>query len=451
MSGADQDTKTVNYSLRGNYSYDNKYIVEANLAYMGNNKFIGDNRYELFYAGGLAWILSEENFFKIHFGDKIDFLKLKVSAGLLGYDISTSYQLYENRWIDSTTIAFSNTNKSVSVTTLTTVGNPTLKWEKSRQFNVGFEALAFSRKLLIESNYFYELSFDQIQSVGAFYSSVYGGLISNMNWGKVANHGIELEVRWNDKTVGGLDYSVGANMLYSKNKVLETNEINYPDEYLRLTNNPSDVMFGYVTEGTFGKDVELAGHPTQTFGPYGNGDIAYKDLNNDGIINILDRKILGNSLPRLILGADLSLNYKGWGIYTLFTSDIGVSSWLNNSYYWMSGEAKYSVKALESYDPINNPEGKYPALSTTTSSNNLMNSDLWIEESSFIRLKNMEISYTFNAKRADSIMKSIKLFTRGTNLLVFSRIKDLDPEVLDAGINSYPVLRNLSAGFTVLF
>lgn len=447
ISGSGQDIKTVNYTFRGNYSYNNKYIVEGDLAYMGSSKFIGVKRYQLFYAGGLAWIMSEENFFKSFIGNRIDYLKVKASAGLMGYDdTSTTYQLYQNRWINQNL-----NNDPLGETKFDVIGNPNLVWEKSRQFNVGFEGLAFGRKLSVEANYFNELSFDQIQKVDALYSSLYGGLYPSVNWGKVANQGFELEIRWTNKTVGGLGYSLGGNMLYSKNKVLNADEVNYPDDYLRMTNQPSDAMFGYVTEGIFGKDIQLQGHAKQTFGAYGNGDIAYKDLNNDGVINSLDRKILGNSLPRVTLGFDLNFNYKGWGLYALATANLGVSSWLNNSYYWMSGEDKYSVKALESYDVITNPSGKYPALSTTTSSNNLMNSDMWIENSSFIRLKNVELSYSIYNKNQSTLTKSIKIFTRGTNLLLLSKIKDLDPEALNAGVENYPVLTNFTAGVLVSF
>jgi len=425
VTGSGQDIKTINYTFRANYSYKNKYLLEGDLSYMGSSKFVADNRYQLFYAGGLGWIFSEEDFFKSFAGDKIDYLKVKASAGLLGYDASTAYRLYQNRWINDNSYDFNNSN-TINETKFDLVGNPNLTWEKSRQINIGFEALAFGRKLFVEGNYFNELSLDQIQKVDALYSSTYGSLYPSVNFGKVSNQGVELEIRWTNKTAGGLAYALGGNMLYSKNKVLQADQVNYPDEYLRKTNQPSDAMFGYVAEGIFGKDIQLQGHAPQTFGPYGNGDIAYKDLNNDGIINTLDQKVLGNSLPRIIMGIDLNLNYKGWGLYALGTADLGVDSWLNNSYYWISGENKYSVKVLDYYDATNNPAGKYPSLTTTAGSNNLMNSDLWMENTSFFRLKNVELSYTIFDKSASSLTKSVKIFARGTNLFVFSKIKDLE-------------------------
>ena len=449
-SGSGQDVKTVNYVFRGNYVYNNKYILEGDLAYMGSSKFIGDNQFEFAYSGGMAWLISEEDFFKSFSNDRIDFLKLKASAGVLAYDGTTDYRLYQNRWIDNNSFYFNNSNTTAE-TKFDIVGNPDLKWEKSRQINIGFEALAFDRKLFVEANYFNELSYDQIQLVDMTHSGVYGGLYSYSNFGKVSNSGFELEARWTNKTVGGLSYSVGGNMMYTKNKVLKADEVNYPDDYLLKTNQSSDAMFGYVTEGIFGKDVELQGHAMQTFGTYGEGDLAYKDLNNDGLINTLDRKVLGNSIPRVILGIDINLNYKGWGLYALGTANLGVDNWLNNSYYWMNGESKYSVQALNAYDATTNPSGIYPALSTTASTNNQIVSDVWIQSADFFRLKNMELSYTFSNSNASAIAKSIKIFTRGTNLLVLSKNKDLDPEALNAGVTNYPVMRNFTAGISVAF
>lgn len=447
ITGADQDVKTANHVLRGNYGYNNRYIIEGSLSYMGSSKFMEGKRYQLFYAGGLAWIMSEESFFN---ADKINFLKVKASAGLLGYDGSTEYHLFQNRWFNNGGYRFNNGNNPGKIQ-YNMIGNPDLDWEKSRQINVGFETMTFDRRFFVEANYFNELSFDQIQKVNQLYSSTYGGLFPSMNWGKVANQGVEVELRWSDRTMGGLEFAFGGNLLYSKNKILQTDEVNYPYDYLKMTTKPSDAMFGYVTEGIFGKNADLEGHAPQVFGPYGNGDIAYKDLNNDGIINELDRKMLGNALPRVVLGLDLNLKYKRWELYALGTANFGVHAWLNNSYYWISGEGKYSVKALEYYHETNNPTGIYPSLTTTTGSNNLINSDMWMENSGFFRLKNVELSCVIFERATSSFTKSVKLFSRGANLLVLSKIKDLDPEALNAGVSNYPILRNITGGVSMSF
>lgn len=443
--GSAQDAKTVNYILRNAYAHNNKYFAELTLAYMGSNRFTEDNRYEMFYSGGLGWVISEEGFFST---DKIDFLKLKASAGLLGYDRSSGYFLYENRWSDNGNFTFGK-GSSQSRTNMDLVGNPDLAWEKSREVNAGIEALAFDKRFAMEVNYFNELRYDIIRRADSQYSSIFGGLYPYINYGKVANQGIDLAFTWRDNN-GDLYYDLGMNMIWSENKVILTDEIEHPDAYLRQTGRPSDAMFGYVSEGLFGKDVQLADHAFQTFGPYGEGDIAYKDLNNDQIIDNRDRKMIGNSFPRTQLGLNLTLNYKGWRLYALGTAQLGVHSWLNNTYYWNRGENKYSVIAMDRYHPVNNPEGTYPRLTTTPGSNNFMNSDFWMENSSFVRLKNIELSYTLE-NSPGSFAKTIRLFARGSNLLTLSKIKDLDPEALNAGISNYPVLKNISGGVAVSF
>ena len=175
---------------------------------------------------------------------------------------------------------------------------------------------------------------------------IYGGYISYENAGKVLNHGFELDIRWND-SYGQFKYDIGANLTWTKNKVKNGNELDQPYDYLNKLGRPSDVILGYVSEGLFGKDIQLDGHPVQMFGDYGNGDIAYADLNNDQIIDEQDRRVIGNTYPRTFLGVDLNFSYKGWGLYILGTAQLGMDKVLNNRYYWNYGERKYSVKALD--------------------------------------------------------------------------------------------------------
>lgn len=443
-----QHIEYTNSILRSVYAFRNRYIGEFTLAYMGSNKFDRDNRYQLFPAGGLAWILSEEGFFNI---PQVNFMKLKASAGILGYDRGTSHWLYRNRWQDSGSVSFgdpSGTNQQIVNYSMR--GNPDLKWEKSREINVGMEAVAFDHRLGLELNYFNEYRYDIIHFLSSQIPGMYGGRFMHFNWGEVENQGVEAQVRWSER-INDLTFAFGANYTYSENKIVRTNEVLFPDEYRRTVGLPSDAMMGYVSMGLFGPDADIEGHPFQTFGPYGIGDIAYADLNNDGIIDDNDRKMLGNSFPRHVLGLDISMSYNGWGLYLLGTAHLGVSSWLNNSYYWNHSDGKYSVLTMERYHPENNPEGTYPRLTTTAGNNNFRNSDFWLENTSFFRLKNAELSYTFHRKEVVATPRQIKVYLRGTNLLVLSRLKELDPEALNAGLGNYPVLTSVSAGLSVSF
>ena len=443
-----QDLRFTNTVLGLKFDFNDKIYTEANIAYMGTNKLPSDTRYGIFPTFGAAWILSEENFLKDN--DFVNFLKLKASFGILGYDRGTDYYLYENRWNTNGNVQFNErNNSSFTQTNLQAIGNPDLDWEKSREINVGIEALLSKNKLSFEVNYFNEYRYDIIQSPGYRYSITSGNLFPQINQGETLNRGLEAMINWKD-VIGDLNYSIGGNIIYSKNKILKTNEIIYPESqsFIRQTDRPSDTYFGYVSEGLFTSQDQIDNHATQTFGDYGIGSIAYKDLNEDGVVDNLDRKALGNSFPRTSLGVNLNLNYHRFNLFVLGTAEIGVDNMRNNSYYWNYGESKYSVIVNDRYHPVNNPNGTYPALTTTAGVNNFRNSDFWIQNASFFRLKNVELSYTIPSS---SFVKAYKIYARGTNLLVVTKNNFLDPEGLNAGVNNYPIFRTITAGLSVNF
>jgi TonB-linked SusC/RagA family outer membrane protein len=446
-TGDVQDIKFLNNVLHANYVNHQKYILDGNLGLAGDNKFMGNNRYSFSYALGLGWIISEEDFLKS--ANSLDFLKLKVNYGVLSYDGQTEYNLYNTSW-DATGTARINNSLNPGRTNFVQLGNPDLKWEKSRELNVGFESLILNKKLWIEANYFNEFRYNIIQKVSSIYSMMYGGFYPYTNWGKTLNQGIEAELRYSERK-GDFSYLVGANIIYSKNKILQTDQIDYPFQNLNREQKSSDAMFGYVSNGLYGRDVAFPSDAYQTFGAYGVGDIAYEDLNKDNLITELDQKVIGNSFPRVHLGIDINLTYKGFGIYLLGTAQFGYYNWLNSSYYWVSGEDKYSEAVLDRYHPVNNPNGKYPRLTTSNGSNNYRNSTFWIEKADFFRLKNLELSYTLKNKMNYGIYKQIKFFARGTNLFCLSNVKDHDPEAPNAGLNTYPLLKNLTGGLAVDF
>lgn len=443
-----QDLRFTNTVLGLKFDFNDKLYTEVNIAYMGTNKLPSETRYGIFPTFGAAWILSEENFLKDN--NFFNFLKLKASYGVLGYDRSTDYYLYENRWNTNGNVQFNERNNtSFTQTNLQSIENPDLNWEKSREINIGIEGLFSNNKLSFEANYFNEYRYDIIQSPGYRYSITSGNLYPQVNQGETLNQGVEAMISWKD-AIGELNYSIGGNILYSKNKILKTNEIAYPEgqSYIEQTDRPSDTYFGYVSEGLFTSQDQIDNHAPQTFGDYGIGSIAYKDLNNDGVVDNLDRKAIGNSFPRTSLGVNLNLDYHRFNLFVLGTAELGVDNIRNNSYYWNYGEGKYSSIVNSRYHPVNNPNGTYPALTTTSGINNFRNSDFWIQDASFFRLKNIELSYTIPSS---SFVKAYRIYARGTNLLVATENGFLDPEGLDAGVNNYPIFRTITGGLSVNF
>lgn len=441
-----QDIKFSNTVLHLKHGFNNKLYTTLDLAYMGSDKMPEKNRYKLFPAVGMAWILSEENFMQNE--AFFDFLKLKGSFGVLGYDRSTDYYLYENRWNSIGNVRFNERNNSGTTRTrIQLTGNPDLDWEKSRELNVGIEGLAANKRLSFEFNYFNEYRYDIIQSPAYRYSTAVGDLFPRVNQGEVLNQGFEGDIHWTNAT-GDLRYTFGTNFIFSKNRIEKMNEVILNEEYNNQTGKAGDAIFGYVSEGLFTNQNQLEEHASQNFGSVGLGNIAYRDLNNDKMIDELDRQQIGNSFPRTSLGVDLNLDYKRFGLYVLGTSELGVDNMLNNSYYWNYGERKYSVVAANRYHPTNNPGGTYPKLTTTNGSNDYRNSSFWIQDASFFRLKNVELSYTLPGS---NVANSYRFHVRGTNLFVLSENDELDPEGIDAGVHNYPFFRTITGGVSVSF
>lgn len=444
--GVTQDIINSNTSLSLNWSYDGRYVIEADGALMGSNRFQKGNKFFMSAAAGAAWIISNESFLK---GSRnVNLLKLKLSGGLLGFDSATSHLLYERAWEQSGSFRFGTTanGSTAYITNFIRNANPDLKWEKSLEMNLGVEGLFFGSRLKVEADWFRETHYDIIGLNDAAHGDYIGDFVTYKNMGSVFNQGIDAAVEWTDSK-GDFTYSVGANVLWSKNKVLEWDQVLHGETYRYTVGNSTDAMFGHVAEGLFGKDVPLEGHEQQAFGHYQEGDIAYSDLNGDGVVDGRDVKVLGNTFPRTTLGINIDLRYRGWGLYILGYAELGVYKWASNSYYWNYGENAYSVLALDRWHPVNNPDGSYPRLTTTDDANNWQNSTFWLKKTDWFRLKNIELSYTFDNFR-NSLLKDIKVFVRGANLFVLSSVPELDPELLNAGLTNYPVTRTFTIGAT---
>ncbi len=448
MTGNSQDIKNDNFTLRLNYDYNNRYFLEGTLSAMGSNRFEKGNRYFMGYSIGAAWVLSNEDF--LSGSDNVNFLKLKASYGRLGYDGNTGYFLWRTNWAKGDTFEF-KPSTGATTTTFTRWGNPGLNWEHSNEFNVGIEGLFFKNRLSAEVNYFREMRKDIIALNTSKHSAVGGDFILPENLGEVLNQGVDAYVAWNGKSGKDFTYNVGLNVTYTKNELRKWNELGNIEEYRKSVGKPTSTLFGLQSQGLFGKDVALDGHVHQAFGNYQVGDIAYADMNDDNIVDDNDKASLGQSFPTTTLGIDITLNYKGIGLYILGTATTGVTKLCNNAYYWNNGLDGYSTLALDRYHPVNNPTGTQPRLTTTDGANNFRNSTFWAEDASFFRLKNVELSYTLTNKSGKGLGKNYKFFVRGTNLFVLSAVKDLDPEMLNGGVTNYPAYRTVTGGVSITF
>ena len=442
-----QDDVNRTFALRTNYVYNKKWIAELDMAVMGSSRFAKGNRYGYFPTVGLAWIASEEKFLK----DKewLDFLKIKASTGLLGTDNYFDFFLFESRWNTNQSTHFGpKLEEDINTSTLVHVGNPDLTWEKSFEINIGAEA-SFLNCLTANFNYFNNYRYDILTPITSF-SSINGGELMYRNYGSVRNQGIELALEYSGN-IGKFHYSIGGNTIWSKAVYEKADDMEGLPSNRKKEGKPLDTYFGLMAEGLFKSKDEIATHPVQDFGPIQIGDVKYTNINNDSRINENDMLPIGNEYPRFQFGLNINLAYKGFELSLSGSGMAQYDIYLNNSYYWMREDQKYSTFVKEYFNPSTG-EGKFPRLSTQQNQNNYRSSSLWMRSGNFFKLRDAMFSYSLPQNIANKMtLKQVKLFVRGSNLFTISSIKDLDPEYIDAGVTGYPFFRSFTGGINVVF
>lgn len=445
--GFSQDDVNRTFALRTNYVYNKKWIAELDMAVMGSSRFTKGNRYGYFPTVGVAWIASEEKFLK----DKewLDFLKIKASTGLLGTDNYFDFFLFESRWNTSQSTHFGpKLEEDVNTSTLVHVGNPDLTWEKSFEINIGAEA-SFLNCLTADFNYFNNYRYDILTPTTSF-SSINGGELMYRNYGSVRNQGVELALEYSGN-IGKLHYSIGGNTIWSKAVYEKTDDMEGLSSNRKKEGKPVDTRFGLIAEGLFKSGDEIAAHPVQDFGPVQIGDVKYANINNDHHINENDMLPIGNEYPRFQFGLNINLAYKGFELSLSGSGMAQYDIYLNNSYYWMREDQKYSTFVKNYFNPSTG-EGKFPRLTTQQNQNNYRSSSLWMRSGNFFKLRDAMLSYSLPQNITNKMtLKQVKLFVRGSNLFTISSIKDLDPEYIDAGVTGYPFFRSFTGGINVVF
>ncbi|TNJ44669.1 SusC/RagA family TonB-linked outer membrane protein [Tamlana fucoidanivorans] len=448
-----QDDKNMNFGGRVNYTFNNKYTVEGTASYMGSDKFTKANRWGLFGAGGLGWIISNENFLKN--SSAVNFLKLKGSFGVMGYDNSFDYLLYRDFYVANGNLRTGPKNAVQEFGWRAgQIGNTNLTFEKSREFNIGVEASLFNNKVAIEANYFNEYRYDMPAVLNNALPDFTGELKPIGNFNEVSNTGVDFFVRYKEH-IGDFNFSIGTNVIFSKavNEVFD--ELN---EYAHLnrTGQATDAIFGWQADGLYQNEAEIiADNVTSSYGEIIPGDVRLLNIVNDkgdNVIDQFDRKIIGNSFPRTHYALNLDLEYKGFQLFVIGQGVSGVDRFLNTSYYWNVGENKYSNYASGAAVPGSVAGASSPRLTSLSQSHSYRNSSYWLTNGAFFKIRTMELSYNFDENVSSKIgANNLKLFVRGNDLITISDIKDSDPENMNAGINAYPMYKTISLGLKLTY
>lgn len=461
------DFKVEDWLLRAKYAYKNRYFAEVTTTLSGGENFYHTpDKRVLFPAVSAAWIISDEPFFKKnHF---MSFLKFRASWGITGNDRYNFVDgngfmyryAYRDRWW---TRQYRDHYFGISPLMLPyvvwegIVPNPEFRIEKAMMSNFGLEAYFFNNRLQLEGDYFIENRYD-IYTKGIGSIPGYMGIDKNNfpieNKGEVKTHGFEISLGWQDK-IGDFYYAITSYVDYNKSKIIEMSEPLQPEPYMEETGCIVGQDFGLISLGLFKDEADVQNSPVQLFGAYGPGDIKYKDLNNDGQIDVNDYTAIGDGyMPRVNYAANIQLGYKGFDFSVLLQGSSLSSVYLSNAAVRaFKDNGTISEFALNRYTgPENWETATYPRLTTLANDNNWRLSTYWSRDATFLRIKNVELGYTIPEKAVAKIgLSRVRLYFNAYNLFCFDYIKDFDPESQGAGISGYPQVKLFNLGLNVSF
>ena len=440
----------IEYALRSvfgrvNYSYDDRYLLEANLRYDGTSRFPKNNRFGAFPSFSIGWRISEEEFFK---ADWVDNLKLRASWGLLGNqetvnsDNSSNYYPYQNTYLFGYDYSFGNTlTPGISISN--PMANQDITWEKTDQWNVGVDAAFLGNKLTLGADWFRKETRDILLQLPV--PNMMGVSAPMQNAGVVRNTGIELQLGHNNR-INDWSYSIGANFSYVTTKIIDLKGGDTPGQSV---GDPLCAYYGYVCDGIFQNEEEIKNHPTQSMGTPVPGDLKYRDLNGDKVVDSKDRQVLGSYFPKINFGLNLSVQYKDFDLSALLqgAADVKSAPVAEIRYAFYNG-GKVTEQHLDRWTP-ENPNATYPRLSMSDSKNRVTSS-FWMQDASYAKLRNLQVGYSLPKQLISKYgISRLRVYCSIDNLFMISGFDGVDPEAISG--NYYPLTRNYSFGLNVTF
>ncbi len=448
---------------RVTYNYNNTYFAEFNAGYNGSENFPKGNRMGFFPSFSVGYLISNEEFWKIHF---IDNLKLRGSYGQAGND-----NVNGQRFLYLTTVNTAGAGQDYYWDgswyrgyVENKIGNPNITWEVSTKLNVGID-LGFLHKLSLQVDYFHEdrnnILLSRENSL-PWFAGFQPSSIPYGNLGKIKNQGFDGVLEFKDQIKSGFSYSFRTNVSFAHNEVIENDEPVPLYAYESRKGHRLGQPWGFIAEGFFTSEEDIDNWYDQTSlgGRPRVGDIKYQDLNEDDKIDSHDQKAIGYARnPELMFGFGGTAAYKGFDFSIYFTGATRTSTFFEGrSFYpFEMGAGSFSI-FQEYYDKrwipdetqeYNLAHAKYPAATDGANANNFRRSTIWIKDASYIRLKNMEVGYTFPAKLINQVgLSNARLFVNGTNIYTWDKINN----VIDAeSDNWYPIQMALNFGLQVNF
>lgn len=452
VRGYHSNTGRQGLLLRANYVYDGKYIVSASLRNDWSAKFAKHRRLGVFPAVSLGYRLN-------------DALKFRASWGVLGNDSIADFLYVQGVALSKKPVVVIG-GKPVQGLSTTSVPNDGITWETTTTYNAGADGRFWDGLLSFEFDAFYKITDNILQSqAGLNPPSLGSNYPAIVNSGKVDVRGFELALKHENK-VGELYYTVGVNGSFARNRYISINDSDNIPAWQSKLGQSLGAVLGYVSDGLYRDEEDLASSP-KTSNAVRVGDIKYKDLNGDGRITAEDRTWIARSpIPEIMYGLDFNFKWRGFDAVVFFQgaanteimlsgtySALGYSdgTYYTQAFKWGSNPPKYLVEG--SWTP-DNTDAKYPRLSTQSSTNNVYVSDFWKRDASYLRLKNVQVGYTFAKSLTRKFyVDALRVYVSASNLFTVSGLSELgiDPEAPSVNNGYYPQQRVVSLGVNITF
>lgn len=460
---------------RINYNFNDRYLVQATMRYDGSSKFGKNNRWGAFPSIALGWRISEETFFPK--GTFVDNLKFRVSWGRLGNEnalgyfdfqsLISAYNTYYGGYVQG-----SGSNPWMGAVAWNVARND-LKWETTDTKNIGFDYAMFDNRLTGSLNYYINQTEDLLITKRLAPSSGFQNPILNV--GKIRNRGFELELNWSDK-IKDFEYNVGFNLSTTHNEVVNLADegqalactgLVYGSDYFPAyakVGQPISGFYLYRTDGIFQTDAEAAAYVNadgDRLQPNAQaGDIRFKDINGDGSIDEADKEYCGTGIPKVEANLNLSGSYKGFDLTLSFGSAWGHKLFNGNRYFYegMKTPSNMMTSVLDAWTP-QNTDTDVPRAVYSDPNNNSRESDRFLENGNFVRLRQAQLGYTLPTGLLKKVyIEKLRFYVSGENLFTITGYSGTDPEFsrqspLDTGIDRYifPFTRSFTVGAQLTF
>lgn len=461
------DERRLSFFGRAEYDFKGKYLFSAMIRRDMSTKFGPDNRVAIFPSFTGGWIVSDEKFFKN--STFFNFLKFRASYGLLGND-----KIGNNRYVgllNGEGVYVFNDAISTGIA-VGVLPNPAIKWESDEKIDFGVDLKFLNNKIEVTADYFIDtrkdllISNTPVSGITGIYAPGSGS--PTVNAGTVRNKGLEFAINYRDQLSDNLKFSIGYNVTALNNEVLKVNNstgyleggsfgVGQPAPTRMEVGHAIGYFYGYQTDGIFQNQAEIDAHPTQAVGTATTspGDIRFKDINGDGVVDIKDRTDIGNAIADFTMGLNLTLNYKQFDFVAYsyaslgnemvrnYERDVANANKLNYALGRWTGEGSTNT------DPR----------VTTAATNNRVFSDYFVEDASFLRIQNIQLGYTVNNSFTKKIgVNKVRVYASANNLFTFTKYRGFDPaassgDPLSGGIDYgfYPTPKTFMMGLNVNF